>query len=90
MHLIFVTASCGIADDIANTAKSSENPIISPNSVTYTCNSGYERDSGDASRQCTASGTFAGTNLVCKRKALQDQGGLPDFNFKERTMFQEH
>lgn len=39
------------------------NPL---DTVVYTCNSGFQRFSGDLLRECQANGVWSGDDLVCR------------------------
>ena len=58
--------SCGEPDSVANASVSASGSGSYEDVRTYTCDSGYQLDSGDLTRTCMSSGVWSGKPPSCK------------------------
>ena len=67
---IFITVTCPMPLQVANTVNNPTEPVSYPDSVTYTCNPGYTHVSGDLTRNCQPDGTWSGIPPVCQGRLI--------------------
>ncbi len=67
--MVFVVVTCGDPGDILHGTKSG-NSFVYKETVTYTCDLGYQHSGGDLSRTCMENGSFNGTSPICSSMIL--------------------
>ena len=66
-----VVITCSVSPAPAHASISTSGSEVDYNTnITYTCDLGYNRTYGDATRRCTEFETFEGTEANCTRKCL--------------------
>ena len=66
IYLFIAAKNCGNPGNIVNGTKSGISYYY-PDTVTYSCNNGFQKISGDAIRTCQDDGSWSGTAPVCER-----------------------
>ena len=65
-YILLAAVSCPTLATVAHSSKQ-QTGISYTDTVTYTCNSGYERISGSSQRTCQSDKTWSGSQPVCSK-----------------------
>ena len=60
--------TCSEPANVPDSSRSQEPPYYFNDDLTYTCDTGYDLSGGDATRTCTASGTWSGVAPTCSSR----------------------
>ena len=63
--LYYAVVTCPVLVSPPNADVQHPQGVEYQSTATYTCDSGYERSSGDLQRDCSADGTWTGNEPVC-------------------------
>jgi len=74
-NLVCVKVSCGTPPTISNSKRSGSTYTYQA-SVTYSCNTGYQKTSGSTTRTCGSNKAWSGSNLVCSKVSCGDPGNV--------------